>query len=104
MGIIRALFGNLPVAKESRLMPLIFGIDKKEDFQPRTKGGYAAQPGTGPAGEYCKTCKHIYRNEMGKTYFKCALMQHVWTHGPGSDIKANSPSCRRWEKPAKGDE
>ena len=82
-------------------MPLIFGIDDKRDFVPAKgakKTGYAALPGTGPPGETCKTCKHFYRHEMGKTYFKCSLMRLIWTHGPGSDIKAKSPACKRWEK------
>jgi hypothetical protein len=60
--------------------------------------GYAWHPGTGPKGETCKTCKHYVRNEYhNKVHLKCGLMRAVWTHGPGSDILAGSPSCKKWE-------
>lgn len=62
--------------------------------------GYAALPGTGPASETCKSCKHIYRHRMAKTYIKCDLMQRYWTGGPGSDVRAGSPACSRWEASA----
>lgn len=65
----------------------------------QTKTGcYADFPGTGPAGETCKSCKHIYRKHMGKTYLECALTRAWWTGGGGTDIKAGSPACSKWEK------
>ncbi len=73
-----------------------FGKPKRRNTQPN---GYAWKPGTGPAGEKCKTCRHIARRRMGKVYLKCALTQASWTSGPGSDIKANSPACAKWEAP-----
>jgi hypothetical protein len=64
----------------------------------RYQGGlYAAQPGTGPIGQTCRTCKHIYRKEMGKTYLKCGLTRRWWTGGGGTDIKASAPACSKWE-------
>jgi hypothetical protein len=66
---------------------------------PQRKG-YAAPPGTGPEGETCKSCRHIYRNEMSKTYLKCSLMRARWTGGPGSDIRACAPACRLWASPS----
>lgn len=64
--------------------------------QPR---GYAALPGTGPEGETCKSCRHIVRlDEYAKVYRKCGLVRDRWTHGPGTDIKAGKPACRRWER------
>jgi hypothetical protein len=63
--------------------------------------GYAATPGTGPAGETCKTCLHYThgRNSdgRGKKFPKCGLMRPIWTHGPGTDIKASSPACAKFE-------
>jgi hypothetical protein len=68
--------------------------------------GYAAPPGTGPAGESCKTCAHYTHGHnsegRGRKWPKCGLMRQLWTHGPGTDIRAGSPACRKWE--AKGDE
>lgn len=65
----------------------------------RKNTGYAAPPGTGPEGETCKTCKHIYRKRLAGTYIKCDLMRAIWTGGGGTDIKAGSPACARWEAP-----
>jgi hypothetical protein len=62
-----------------------------------SKGGYAAAPGTGPDGETCGSCRHLYRKHMSKTYLKCFLMRRHWTGGSGTDIKAKSPACKVWE-------
>src|SRR5688572_21485722 len=61
--------------------------------------GYAALPGTGPAGETCKSCEHYTIRRFSKGYRKCMLTRATWTCGPGSDVKASSPACSRWEKP-----
>lgn len=58
--------------------------------------GYAARPGTGPAGETCKTCAHACYHTMAKRYWKCGLMRQVWTGGPGTDIRLSSPACSFW--------
>lgn len=72
-------------------------------YRTRAKGkqGYAAPPGTGPIAETCKSCKHYVslRTRAGNTFPKCRLMESIWTHGPGTDIKASSPACSRWERP-----
>lgn len=59
--------------------------------------GYAAVPGTGPEGQTCGTCHHIYRTHR---FRKCNLMRRIWTHGPGTDIKARTPACSKFEKPS----
>jgi hypothetical protein len=84
------------------VMALIFGIADKRDFvlaKGAKKTGYAALPGTGPAGETCKSCRHFSRHKQANTWFKCELMRALWTRGHGTDIKAGSPACRRWKKP-----
>jgi hypothetical protein len=57
-----------------------------------------ADPGSGPAGETCKTCKHrrvdITRAE--KRFHKCSLVRS--TKGPGTDIRVSTPACARWER------
>lgn len=61
------------------------------------RGGYAAAPGSGPAGERCQTCRHYTRRGgHSRSYPKCLLMKHAWTSGPGSDVKAKTPACHRW--------
>lgn len=70
--------------------------------QPRQKQhGYAAIPGTGPTGETCRSCEHMVRKQISKTYLKCDLMSAHWTGGAGSDVRARSPACRRWEPQAR---
>lgn len=68
--------------------------------KPTVKKGYAAQPGTGPEGETCKTCQHKVTcgNYGGKHYIKCQLREATWTNGEGTDILARSPACSKWEK------
>ena len=79
------LFGN-PVRDPARL----------------TVGGYPYKPGTGPAGQTCKTCANAYCKAMGKNYWKCRLVRA--TSGPGSDIRLKSPACRAWRVRAEADE
>jgi hypothetical protein len=68
--------------------------------EPRPKTG--ATPGTigrGPAGETCGSCQHLCRIRYhDKTYFKCGLMRHAWTHGPGTDIRRKWSACELWEQ------
>lgn len=59
--------------------------------------GYAAAPGTGPSGETCKTCKHLFRLRYAKTYLKCAKARKV-TRGPGTDIRAGAKACACWQQ------
>lgn len=73
----------------------LFGNPVQEDSRRATRlSGYPARPGTGPEGKTCRDCAH-YRsvNYRAKRYRKCALLEHAWTHGPGTDIKASSPAC-----------
>ena len=57
--------------------------------------GYAGTPGRGPAGETCRSCRHLYRHEVAKTYLKCDRIR--WTNGAKTDIRAKSPACEHWE-------
>jgi hypothetical protein len=61
-----------------------------------TPSGYAEMPGSGPAGETCKSCRHLACRELAKRYYKCGLMRPVWTGGRGTDVLLRSPACRRW--------
>lgn len=59
--------------------------------------GHIMPPGTGPSGETCGSCKHLYRNRMAKTYLKCGLNQARWTGGGATDIRARDAACKMWE-------
>ncbi|WP_375408557.1 hypothetical protein [uncultured Methylobacterium sp.] len=89
---------------EARLQAELFDLpraltprERKRLTAPRPKG-YAALPGTGPAGETCRSCAHLVRKEMAKTYLKCGLMRPHWTGGTGTDVLARAPACRNWKK------
>ncbi len=78
----------------------LFGDEVRPPLHPPTgkgsrKTGYAATPGSGPAGKNCKQCEHYFITSMqtAKAYRKCGLMRAAWTHGPGTDIKASAPAC-----------
>jgi hypothetical protein len=89
------------------VMENLFGLDrvltpkeraslgpKRKDPRPQ---GHVMPPGSGPKGETCKSCEHIFRNRMSKTYLKCGLNQAYWTGGPKSDIRAGDAACSKWE-------
>lgn len=60
--------------------------------------GYAAPPGSGPAGETCKTCDNVVRVGLSsKHVHKCELVK--WTGGRGTDVCVTAPACRFWKKP-----
>jgi hypothetical protein len=88
--------------------PDLFTVDRPPPIATPPSGckqirGTAAEPGTGPAGETCKTCAHYVVTKPGAgTYRKCGLMRAHWTSGPGTDIKASYPACKLWES-AKAD-
>lgn len=86
------LFGN-PVDVQALMDAPITGPKKRKPTLPR---GHAALPGTGPAGETCKTCAHLERVEFAKTYLKCGKMRAHWTGGPGTDVRAKDAACSNW--------
>lgn len=74
-------------------------FDAGERHKTPEKTCTPAPLGTGPEGETCGTCRYLVRNEYRSGHFlKCELMRKVWTHGPGSDIRAKWRACREWEK------
>jgi hypothetical protein len=60
--------------------------------------GHAAPPGTGPEGKTCRMCR-FYRSVRyhDGNYRKCGLMEHAWSHGGGTDIRASDPACRQFQ-------
>ena len=50
--------------------------------------------GPGPAEFRCKHCVHFIVKTYSKTYFKCAFRGD--TNGPGTDHRANWPTCSRF--------
>jgi hypothetical protein len=63
----------------------------------KQKGLYAALPGTGPAGETCRSCDNLSGKLMSRRYYKCELTRSQWTGGHGTDVKVRSPACLKWE-------
>lgn len=62
--------------------------------------GHAGQPGEGPAGETCKSCRWI-KGVMGgnKRFSKCRHRTAPrMTNGTASDIQQRDPACGKWEK------
>ena len=61
--------------------------------------GYAAPPGSGPAGETCSSCGNCTRHTMqsARAFHKCDLTVH--TGGRGSDVLVTAPACRFWKSP-----
>ncbi len=78
----------------------LFGLDDAPPPRKTTlQKGHAWPPGTGPAGETCGSCAHLFRNRMAKTYFKCLLAQSKWTGGKASDVRVRDLACKKWKEP-----
>jgi hypothetical protein len=59
--------------------------------------GYAAQPGTGPENETCRTCSQCTVKEFKNNYYKCTIMEKTWTRGRATDILLRSKACKKWK-------
>lgn len=88
------LFGN-PVDLQAMMDAPLTGRKKRKLTFRR---GHAAVPGSGPKGETCKTCQHLARIELARTYPKCGLMRAQWSRGRGTDVRVSDPACSRWAK------
>ncbi len=95
---MRDLFGEAPQQPGHRIPGSKLGPKGGKHYvEPR---GYYAPPGTGPAGETCKTCAHIVmRGNVTGRYLKCLRARGKWTGGRKSDILAGSPACIGWTPP-----
>lgn len=61
--------------------------------------GYAGQPGAGPAGETCGSCKwREHKRYHGRTYNKCGHARGRNTFSEASDIRVSAPACQFWER------
>ena len=83
-------------------MKSLFNEDVKSfDKSKRRKTvdiAHPALPGTGPVGETCKTCRFYNRIRYhDRTFRKCEIQKKVWTHGPGTDIRAKDKACLEWK-------
>lgn len=79
--------------------PMLTPEQRRKLAPPCGKGprGHVAPPGTGPEGETCGTCRHLFRNRMAKTYLKCGLNRGKWTGGGKTDVRARDHACREWQ-------
>lgn len=66
-------------------------------YQPAQ--GYAAAPGTGPAGEACASCAHCRARKLNGNWrvYKCVLLLASWDRTRATDILLRSPACSRWQ-------
>lgn len=80
----------------------LFGVEiPVEPVKHLKQGGYARRPGTGPANETCGTCANCIGTGGGrKTFYKCAVVRHRWTRGPGTDILKRTSACELWQAQA----
>ena len=64
----------------------------KRDETPK---GYAARPGSGPSGEFCRTCANAVR--VDGRYWKCELLRRNWSACYTTDIRLKAPACSYWK-------
>lgn len=76
----------------------LFGEPLASEPKPLTLGPYPYKPGTGPAGETCKSCANAYATGgRGRHYWKCLLVKR--SASVATDIRLKSPACRAWKAP-----
>ena len=65
----------------------------------RVKGnGYAGDPGRGPQGETCYTCRWVRRIALNKrNVYKCGHQLGRVSHSDATDIACHAPACEHWE-------
>jgi hypothetical protein len=78
--------------------PMLTPAQRKQLAAKPGKKGHVMPSGTGPEGETCGSCRHLFRNVMSKTYLKCELNRAKWTGGAGTDVRAGDASCSKWER------
>ena len=60
--------------------------------------GYAGNPGKGPAGETCGSCRHARRHGLSsRRYYKCHHERAYRSSSVASDIKATMLACEYWQ-------
>jgi hypothetical protein len=81
----------------------LFGEEVVLTGPPSRKGvkrvtGYAAPPGTGPVGQFCRTCKYMKRlsNTGRKSWLKCFHPLAYRSNCSATDIRARAPACKHW--------
>jgi hypothetical protein len=93
--VVKDLFGHDVDLDQLARAPMRHGgRRKRRDPFP---SGHIMPPGTGPAGETCKSCRHLVRIRLAKTYLKCGQYRAHWTGGRKTDVRARDAACRKWE-------
>lgn len=83
---------------------LFSGAPERPRIERRSRGGaaagYAAKPGTGPAGQTCNTCAHcrLRVSRGNRRYYKCQLLYGQLTTGRATDVTLRSPACAKWQR------
>lgn len=62
----------------------------------KRREGYAAQPGTGPDGETCRTCRNIC-GVRGNEYASACRIGRKGPYGARLYISPASPACSKFE-------
>lgn len=101
---MKDLFGNeitndrkLP-SRKGKTIGFVWGPRGQSKRDTRARG-YAAPPGTGPAGHFCSDCKYAVRvGGHTRRYYKCERIgRRNWTNSYGTDIRIKAPACKYWE-------
>lgn len=78
-------------------MEKVFGAKESPLKGRKLVTAYPAEPGTGPSGETCKTCKFKVKIRMGGVWYKCEKMRPHWSCSARTDIKMRSAACSYFE-------
>jgi hypothetical protein len=94
---IAPLPGQLPLFRTERTLFGPMEVAKEPEGRPLKRRCTPAPSGTGPEGETCKTCQsYTLVEHQDYWYPKCRKMEHEWTHGAATDIRAGWDACSEY--------
>ena len=67
------------------------------DLRFASKRGYVSPPGTGPAGETCRTCRNARPVDCNSRVWFCDMVPDSRADR-GAEISLATKSCGRWQR------
>lgn len=85
------------MAVDPRIQRILDGpLTTPTDLRFKPLAGHASPPGTGPIGEFCRSCRH--RSPTGNDYRTWFCNRVSWGRADrGMPIALDKEACGRWE-------
>ncbi len=85
------------MAVDPRIQRILDGpLTTPTDLRFEPLRGHASPPGTGPVGEFCRTCRHRAPTDCTYRVWTCERVSRDRADR-GTPISLNEEACGRWE-------